>query len=161
MKMSAPQKPRPKRKRAAFTGSAKVTLAALSVLGFIGGWDVLARLDQNKTAQASEPAPVSPASNARVLVQPTPWPTIPPLPELSPIPTLLPTLTTAGQPGDSLAAVQSGQPIAPAAIQIAPAPTLAPLPALAPLPTLPAPPPPPPPPVWTDNGGGGNQSGGS
>jgi hypothetical protein len=158
--MNQSQKPRPKRKRAAFTGSAKVTLAALSVLGFIGGWDVIARLDHHKEAQASEPVPVSPAANARVLAQPIPWPTIPPLPELSPIPTLVPTLTTAGQRGDSLAAAQPGQQIAPAAIQIAPLPTLAPLPALAPLPTLPAPPPPPPPaPVW--NGGGGNQSGGS
>jgi hypothetical protein len=160
MKMSVPQKPRATRKRAAFTGSAKVTLAALSVLGFIGGWDVIARLDHQKEAQASEPAPLSPVVNANRLLQPTFWPTIRPLPELSPIPTLAPTLTTARQLGEALAAGQSGQPIEPAAIQFAPVPTLAPLPALAPLPTLPAPPPPPAP-VWTDSGGGGNRSGGS
>ncbi len=157
--MSTTQKPKPKRKRAAFSGSAKVTLTALSVLGFIGGWDVIARLDNNKEAQASKPAPVNPEANTRLVAQPTPWPTIPPLPELSPIPTLAPTLTTAGLPGSSLTSTQPSLQIEPAAVQIAPVPTLAPLPALAPLPTLPAPPPPPPGPVW--NGGGGNQSGGS
>jgi hypothetical protein len=151
----------PKRKRAKFTNSAKVTLAALSVMGFIGGWDLIARLDTNREAQASgNLPPASPPANEPVII-PTPWPTIPPLAELPLIPTLAPTHTTAGQmastqpgsQGDTLAIPQDNAPA-----QIAPVPTLAPLPTMAPLPTLPPPPPPPPAQTWN---GGGNFSGGS
>jgi hypothetical protein len=152
-----------KRKRVKFTGGAKVTLAALSMISFVGGWDLIARLD-NKEAQASPPSPVD-AQNQLLLPVATPWPTIPPLPNFAPVPTLVPTQTTAQlsdspQPqrqGDTLAGSANAAPL-----QIAPVPTLVPLPTLAPLPAMPQlPPPPPPPPVQTWNGGGGNQSGGS
>jgi hypothetical protein len=162
--MSSRQKP--KRKRAKFTNSAKVTLAALSVMGFIGGWDLIARLDRIKEAEASSSntvtlPPTSPPA-AELIIRPTPWPTITPLPELSAIPTLVPTRTSAGQTastrpssqGDTLTVRQDKAPA-----QIAPVPTLDPLPTLAPLPTMPPPPPPPPAPTW--NGGNGNFSGGS
>jgi hypothetical protein len=153
---------KPKRKRAKFTNSTKVTLAALSVMGFIGGWDFIARLDSNKEAQASSPnagnLPLASSPAAEPIIRPTPWPTVPPLAELAPIPTLVPTRTIDGQVpgslGDTLAVRQDNAPA-----QIAPIPTLAALPTLAPLPTLPPPPPPPPPaPTWN---GGGNFSGGS
>ena len=54
---NSPQKP--KRKRAKFTGSARITLAAVSVAGFVGGWNLIARLEE-KEAQANEPQPVNP-----------------------------------------------------------------------------------------------------
>ena len=152
----------PKRNRATFTTSAKVTVAALSVMGFIGGWDLIARLDRGQEAQASgNLSPASPPATEPIII-PTPWPTIPPLAELPPIPTLAPSRITAeqmaspqpGSQGDTLAVPQDSAPA-----QLAPVPTLAPLPALSPLPTLPPPPPPPAPaPAWSGNG---NFSGGS
>ena len=154
-----------KRKRTKFSGNAKITLAAVSMIGFVGGWNLIARLEHEE-AQANEPQPFNPEpvlQPASLAPTSTPWPAIPPLPELSPIPKLRPTLTTA-QLGDTLTPSQQGDTLKPlldpVAVQVAPLPTLAPPPPLAPLPPLPEPPPPPPPaPAW--NGGGGNHSGGS
>ena len=146
-----------KRKPPKFTGSAKITLAALSVIGFVSSWNLIARLDDNKV-QANEGTPVPPPPPPLPLPPPpgpTPWPTIPLLADIPPIPTLNPTLTTAGQPADLTSAAGA------AAVNVAPAPLqLAPLPTLAPLPEMPAPPPPPPPPPPAP-AGGGNRSGGS
>ena len=139
-----------KRKRTKFTGGAKVTLAALSVISFVGGWDLIARLDWQE-AQAS---PSEAASTANQLPRPTPRPTIAPLTNLPPIPTLPPTQTAdLSQPVqmDSAAASEVSAPV----------PTLTPLPDLAPLPPMPELPPLPPSPVQTWNGGNGNHSGGS
>ncbi len=147
-----------KRRPAKFTGSAKITITALSMLGFVGGWNMIARIEASE-AQAGEPAmaplpsaqPVT--AQAEALPLPTPWPTIAPLPQLAPIPTLVPTLTAAGE-----VAVQV-QPVA--NIELAPM-QLAPLPTMAPLPPIPeAPPPPPPPPPMPVPAGGWQNSGGS
>jgi hypothetical protein len=143
------------------TGGIKATLAALGVITFVGGWNGIARLEQAKEAQASEPSPL-PAPLVASNPTPTPWPAIPPLPEFPPIPTLAPTpagqwvdaTSPAGEQGTTLAG--QNEP----AFQVAALPTLAPWPALAPLPSMPAPPPPPPPPP-SSSGGGGHRSGGS
>jgi hypothetical protein len=143
------------RKRAKFTGGAKITLAAAGILSFVGGWNLIARVEQ-KDVQASEPpAPVPGATLPPAT--PTPWPTIPPLVDLPAIPTLVPTLTTAGFP-----VVESNNPDDEnEGVQAAPLPTLVPLPTLAPLPVLQAPVPPPPPPMPAPSSGSQNQSGGS
>lgn len=145
-----------RKNRRKFTTSTKVTVTALSVLSFIGGWDLIARLE-NQDAQAdalpSTPAPA--LSPTAISLPATPWPTIPPLAELPPIPTLLPTLTTFGQIDASIQPLRGGDSSV-GRIELAPLPVLAPLPTLAPLPPMPAPPPPPAP-----AGGGGNRSGGS
>lgn len=138
--------PRPKRKSNKFTGSAKVTLAALSVTGFIGGWNVIGRLE----AQEEKPAPTPPPQPVLTLPTPIPLPPIVPLPDIAPVPTL------AGQsieiPRDSIPSKETNLTL-PALAEIAPLPTLAPLP------PMPQPPPPPPAPVW--NNSQPNQSGGS
>jgi hypothetical protein len=153
-----------RRKQTKLTGGVKVTLAALSVMSFIGGWDLIARLERTKEAKASGPDLPS-SSLSAVNPTPTPWPTIAPLPEFAVIPTLVPTLVSqaAGSlsPTGSQGSVTAGQnsPV----FQIAPLPTPAPLPTLAPLPVMPAPPPPPPPPQppSSGSGGGSHRSGGS
>lgn len=148
-----------RRKQTKLTGGVKVTLAALSVMSFIGGWDLIARLEQTKEAKAGEPdLPPSPA--IAVNPTPTPWPTIAPLVEFSAIPTLVPTVV--GQGTGSASPTGGQEPVtarqdAPA-FQVASMPTLVPLPTLAPLPAMPAPPPPPP---SSGGGGGGHRSGGS
>lgn len=139
----------PKKKRTKLTTGGKITLTAFSLMGFIGGWNLIAHLDK-PTAQADE-LPPRPASSP-VLPAPTPWPTVPPLVDRQPVPTLLPTRTILGADQPPVSFKPEVQPV-----QIAPLPTLAPLPALAPLPELPAaPPPPPPPPVPNQQWSGGS-----
>lgn len=143
--------------RAKFTTSAKLTLTAFSVMGFIGGWNMIGRMEKqlNPTDEpAPSPSPSLWPTPASLAIPPTPWPTIQPLTELAPIPTLEPAFTNVGQPAQSEAQLDTSTS---ALVQFAPIPTLAPLPALAPLPTIPPPPPPPPP----MSAGGGNHSGGS
>lgn len=145
-----------RRKPAKFTTSARLTLTAFSVMGFIGGWNMIGRMEKQANPPnepAPTPSPLPGPTPASASVSPTPWPTIRPLGQLPPIPTLEPAFTNGGQPaqlGTQLDTSTSSP------VQFAPIPTLAPLPALEPLPTIPAPPPPPPIPAW-----GGNQSGGS
>lgn len=147
-----------KRKPHKFTGRAKMAVAALSILSFVGSWDLIARSDQNYQAQASKPTALLPTAYARPPT-PTPWPAIPSLAEIPPIPTLAPTLTL--QHSTLLANSEQGEALGSnpevALFQPAPVPTLASLPTLAPLPSLPAPPPAPP----IVSAGGGNHSGGS
>jgi len=141
-------------KRTVLTNSAKVTLTAASILSFIGGWNLIARLE-HREAQANESDPnshlpaVTMPTSART--SPTRWPTISPLAEVPPIPTLVPTLTPVGQFGTPVRPAgqnESVDGISGVPIQIAPLPTLAPLPELPALPpALPA--------------GGGHRSGGS
>jgi len=163
-----------KRKPNKVTGSAKITLAALSVATFVGGWNLIAHLE-DKTVPAQEPAPIPPTStpfpisSAPVAPTSTPWPTVAPLPTLPPIAIQNPALPLDIQiaaPAVNIESVpaQVNSQIAPQtaprlAPRIAPLPTLAPLLTLAPLPAMPAPPPPPPPVIW--NGSAGNRSGGS
>lgn len=144
------------RKRAKFTGSAKITLAAASILSFVGGWNLIAHIEQ-KDAQASEP-PTPVPSPTLPPATPTPWPTIPSLADLPAIPTLVPTLTTAGFPIIETTNPNGGNI---EAVQAAPLPTMAPLPTLAPLPVLQAPVPLPPPPPMPVPNGDQHQSGGS
>jgi hypothetical protein len=147
-----------KRKPHKFTGRAKMAVAALSILSFVGSWDLIARSDQNYQAQANKPTPLLPTAYVRPPT-PTPWPAIPSLAEIPPIPTLAPTLTL--QYSTLLANSEQGEVLGlnpeVALFQPAPVPTLVPLPTLAPLPSLPAPPPAPP----IVSAGGGNHSGGS
>ncbi len=150
------------KKRAKFTNSARITLSALSLLGFVGGWNLIGQLEKEDEALASEPvAPPTPvqASVTTNFVPKFPeWPTISPMTEIAPVPTLIPTRTTLGQI-DASFTQDSTLNVEPVLDQIpvaAPVPTLAPLPALAPLPELPSaplPPPPPPPPVQQQSSG--------
>lgn len=144
-----------KRRPAKFSGGAKITLTALSLFGFVSGWNVIARMEASE-AQAGELAATPPSSSPPPVSSlgdtvPTPWPTIPALPELKPVPTLVPTLT--GNGGLNLT-VQPAVKVELAPVQLAPLPTMAPLP---PMPEAPPPPPPPPP----MPAGGWQQSGGS
>lgn len=146
-----------RRRPGKFTASAKITLTAFSVMGFVGGWNLIGRLEKQSTP-AIEPTlnPVSfptPATTAN-RATPTPWPAIPPLPEIPPIPTLDLASANLNQLSGNTPLTNSN----PDTIHIAPIPTLAPLPTPAPLPTIPAPPPPPPPVIMP---AGGNHSGGS
>lgn len=146
-----------RRKPTKFTTTGKITLTAVSVIGFIGGWNAIARLE-NQQAQASEatlsPLPVlTPA--AAIPAAPTPWPTVSPLAALPPIPTLAPQFSTTDvQTGSqAVAGASPANRVQMAPLQLAPLPTLAPLPAV---PQAPPPPPPlPPPPAggWATSGG--------
>lgn len=118
-----------------------MTLAALSLLGFLGGWDTVARFTSRQTKPDNPPP--SPVYRQAPVV-PTPWPTIAPLPTLPPV---TPLASDLGLPIGSDLPLMAGVP------------QLAPLPTLAPLPPLPAPPPLPAMPVIA--AGGGNHSGGS
>jgi len=138
-----------KRKPKGLTAGAKTLLAAFSMLGFIGGWNAIARLEW-QDVQADEPSqPTITPTSTSIRPTPTPWPTIPPLAKIPPIPTLSPALITVGQAANP---VQAGLPDsgpgvgeANAFVQTAPLPTPAPLPTLAPLPPMPELLPPPPP----------------
>ncbi len=136
----------PRKRPQKFTNSARVTLATLSVLSFIGGWNLIGRLEQAE-AQTNEPSAPPPPTPTSLRSTPTPWPTILPLADIPAVPTLLPTLTTSGQQKIDMPAVE----VSP--INLAPLPALAPLPTLAPLPQMPVPPPPPPPVVNNHSGG--------
>jgi|GEM_PF-1681479 len=144
--------------RAKFTTSAKLALTAFSVMGFIGGWNMIGRVEKQLNRNdkpAPAPSPSLWPTPTSITVSPTPWPTIQPLTELPPIPTLVPTFTTVGHPAQSGTQLDTAPSTS---VQFVPIPTLAPLPALE-LPTIPPPPPPPlPPPIPA---GGGNSSGGS
>ena len=148
-------KPEPRRKQQKLTTSARATIAALAVLTFIGGWNLVGYRESQK-AQAAAPPPVS-ALIAAPTPLATPWPTLAPLQPLAPIPTLSPAnpIILTPIPGNRTTLEISTK-------GLAPIPTLAPLPALQPLapmptlPDLPAAPPPPPAPS-----GGGTRSGGS
>ena len=127
---------RQKRKPKKFTGGAKVTLTALSLLGFFGGWNIIGRMENQETlaAQPSDTPSSGPAYALPVLT-PTPWPTIAPLADIPPIPTLQSRLTISGgswQPAVADIAVN----IVPTPLSLEPLPTFAPLP---PMPSMPEP----------------------
>lgn len=146
----------PKRKPAKFTATGKITVTALSLMGFIGGWNVIARFNHS-TAQANEPAQLPAASRPTERPTATPWPTIAPLATLPPLPTLEIKPTALNQPGSSAPAAGPAVKIELAPIQLAPLPTLAPLPAVpaAPIPLTPLPAPP------ASSSSGSHRSGGS
>ena len=129
------------RRQFSLSASAKLTLMMVTVMGFVGGWNFLARLEDRKKLQPNESELIPAQVAMPLLVTPTPWPTVAPLSKSAPIPTLQPTLTTFGQ---YINATQNGNlatQVREVGVEIMPA--LAPLPTLAPLPALPAPPPPP------------------
>ena len=125
-----------KRKPKKFTSSGKVTLTALSLLGFFGGWNAIGRMEYRDTpvAQPSDNANSGPVF-ALPVSTPTPWPTIAPLAIIPPIPTLKSELTTSG---DNLepATADIAANIVPTPINLEPLPTFAPLP---PMPSIPEP----------------------
>lgn len=144
----------------------KISLATLSVLGLVAGWNTIGRVESNSTPTQA----VVVATPMPIVAGATPWPTIAPLTDIprldiQPLPTL--ALMVGLEPqGDSPAS--AGGEMA-AAINNLAMPSLAPMPTLAPLPAMPeyAPPPPPAPvqvaaaPPPPSNGGGGNVSAGS
>ena len=142
-----------RRAPAKFTGSARVTLAAISLIGFVGGWNLIARVEnQEAQADTSPTPPVLPTPSTLAMPTPTPWPAIAPPPELSPVP----TLRSIGNSVANLVPETAPNPVT--SLEIAPV-QVAPLPTMAPLPPVPdAPPPPPPPPPmpadgWQNSGG--------
>lgn len=134
----------------------KITLGTLSVLGLVGGWNLIGREVSQPTADDDVVATVGAIDASAVTfatpapsLRATPWPTIAPLktsPRLAdkPVPTLVVVAVSLGQ---SDAAVDvAGANMSPALLSL---PDVAPLPTLAPLPTMPeyvAPPPAPAPP---------------
>lgn len=145
--------PKTKKPSTKLTHSSRISLTALSLLGLLGGWNMIARLEKQEVqADESTPLPLPVVGPTSIPPSPTPWPTVQPLAELPPIPTLVPTLTTQGQNAVNLAPLPLISLPTPVAL-----PTLAPLPAL----PTPPPPPPPPPPVPIQPAPNWNQSGGS
>lgn len=141
-----------------FTGSARVTLAAFSLIGFVGSWNLIAHVE-NRQAQANGSSLPTLVPTAPVVIvptlTPTPWPTIAPLLEFQPVP----TLNSVANSTIDAAAETAINPVITldiAPIQVAPLPTMAPLPAI---PDMPAPPPPPPPPPPMPAGGWQNSGG--
>ncbi len=156
-----------KRKQASkITKGHKISLATLSVLGVVAGWNTIGRVESsNKAAQAVVLATPEP-----IVAGATPWPTIAPIADIPrldvrPLPTLAFVAGTATQ-NNSLN-VTDGE-MASSVSNLA-MPSMAPLPTLAPLPTMPeyVPPPPPAPvqvaaaPPPPSNGGDNNVSAGS
>ncbi len=144
----------------------KVTMGALGVLGIVGGWNIIGRMESAAAAEVPiveatprpTPRPVPPS--------PTPWPAIQPLvqsPRLQLEP--LPAPAAGGPAGrQPTASAQADQNTA-VSLDLSTLPSAAPLPTLAPLPALPeyVPPPPPPPSQSSakqpSNGGGGGGGG--
>ena len=123
-----------KRKPKKFTSSGKVTLTALSLLGFFGGWNAIGRMEYRDTpaAQPSDNANSGPVF-ALPVSTPTPWPTIAPLADIPPIPTLKsePAMPVGSwEPATGEIAINT----VPTPISLAPLPTFAPLP---PVPSIP------------------------
>ncbi len=142
-----------RRKPRKFSGQAKTIVSAAAVTALIGGWNLIAHLDN---AQATDMAPQPAQNDAAVLQEihlntptPSPWPTLAPL-QIAAIPTLAPR-TALPDGGVSLA--QAGN------VQLPAMALLAPLPDLAPLPSMPSLPPPPS--SGGGGGGGGNNGGGA
>jgi hypothetical protein len=126
----------PKRKPKKFTGVGKITLTALSLLGFFGSWNAIGRMEYQETpaAQPSDNANLKPAL-ASAVSTPKPWPTIAPLADIPPIPTLKSELTTSADQWDPATADIAANSV-PAPISLEPLPTFAPLPAM---PSIPEP----------------------
>ena len=147
------------------TPALKVTMGALSVLGVVGGWNIIGRLEET-------PLPKTLSSRKSLHPTPTPLPPVPhlgrrsshlqrPRLEIKPLPTL--ATSEMGAQADVPGQVAAGS------FDLSAMPSAAPLPTLAPLPSIPeyVPPPPPPPPQVASKpssnggGGGGNTSKGS
>jgi len=125
-----------KRRNQKFTSEAKITITALSLLGFVGGWNLIAH-SENQVQASSD---VNSTQNNIIS-----WPSLAPLPEIPAVPTLVPLEMTFEIDDYEIDEIQ--QMVLP---EIAPLPTLAPLPTPAPLPELP----PMPAPNWNQHSGG-------
>ncbi len=151
-------KPTPRRKQRKMTTGARTAIATFAVLTFIGGWNLVGFVEDQK-ASADSPAPVV-AVTATPTEAPaptiTPWPTLVAIQPLAPIPTIpLPNLIDSTAISSGLTTLDIGS------ADLVPIPTLAPLPALEPLPQMPTLPEPPPPPPAPAPSGGSNKSTGS
>ncbi len=141
-----------RRKPRKFGRQAKTIVSAAAVTALIGGWNLIAHMDN---AQATDAAP-QPAQNDAAVLQaihlhtptPSPWPTLAPL-TIDAIPTLA-TRAALPNAGAALTARSGG-------VQLPAMAVLAPLPDLAPLPSMPSLPPPP---SGGSGGGGSNNNGG-
>ncbi len=151
-----PAKRNPKRGPKKFSGHSKLTLSALSLLGLIGGWNLIANLENsqiNNVSAAQQSPTATLQAPARVINLSGKLPAIAPLPTLPPVPTLRPFTNTAS-PTVAAQPVNIEMPDGNVA-QIVPLPTLAPLP---PMPDLPSPPPIPAAPrsAWNQTHSGGS-----
>jgi hypothetical protein len=143
----------------------KLTIGAFSMLGLVGGWNIIGNLENSTSAKTIDVEEVVSPTPAVVRPTPKPWPTIQPLTrisrlEIKALPTLAGVSPESGT--DSLAQMAGDSEKSfevPAMSSAAAIPTLAPLPALPEY----VPPPPPPPSQSSSNngGGGGNRSTGS
>jgi hypothetical protein len=147
----------------------KVAIGAISLLGLLGGWNVIGNLENSLSAENMNADKLDAPTRQAVRPTPKPWPTIPPLSQIPRLDTSsLPTLAAVGLPetgadsSEDLTAVETIE-----RFELSTMPSAAPIPTLAPLPTLPEYVPPPPPSMAPSNssssngGGGGNRSQGS
>lgn len=156
--MKNTQTPFPKRKALRFDGAAKTVVSALAATTLLGGWNLIAHLDNAQAdakadGAASVTSTVSPTATKPASPPPLRLPTLAPL-TIASVPTL--------QPAPDLAQPRAAAMTNPVVFSAAELPALAPLPTLAPLPSLPNLPPPSAPSGSgsNNNGGGGNTSSG-
>ncbi|MFL7837450.1 MAG: hypothetical protein ACK2T4_00075 [Candidatus Promineifilaceae bacterium] len=157
------------RKNNKITRMDKLTIGALSMLGLVGGWNVIGNMENSTSAKTIDVDEVPTATPPAVRPTLKPWPTIQPLGqtsrlEIKALPTLAAGMLAEG--GTDNADQVGGETAV--TLDLPALPNAAPMPTLAPLPTLPeyVPPPPPPPsqpsqPSSNNGGGGGNKSTGS
>jgi hypothetical protein len=125
-----------KRKPKKFTGGAKVTLTALSLLGFFGSWNAIGRMENPEILVTQPPENPNPGPALTLSIStPTPWPTLAPLADIPPIPTLQSNqMTPAGSWQSATTDIAAKIVSAPPGLE--PLPTFAPLP---PMPSIPEP----------------------
>jgi uncharacterized membrane protein YgcG len=152
MKNGKQQPTRPRAQR--FGGAAKTAVSIAAVATMIGGWNLVAHLDNAQADEADASAAPTPAQVSIALdaAQPTQiaFPTLAPL-VIAPVPTLR-AAPGVLQPVERVAG--DGMPT------LSDLSVLAPLPTLAPLPAMPELPPPPPAPSRSSNGGSQSSNGG-
>jgi hypothetical protein len=144
--MKTTQSPSPKRKAPRFGGAAKIAVSALAATTLLGGWNLIAHLDN---AQADAKAN---NDGATTLLAPISSPMLAPL-TIAPVPTL--------RPASNLALPSAAEIANPAVFTASKLPALAPLPTMASLPNLPPPPSAPSGGELNSRDGGNTSSGGS
>lgn len=137
-KTNKPARERPTK----LSGTSRILMTTLSLGAFIGGWNLIARLEGN-TQDISAAPPVTPTPAAtRITVGPSLWPTIEPLPALPPVPKVAPLSKerlAALLQADSFTGIQAtiSEPVAPVILP-EPAPLPTPVPPPAPINNAPA-----------------------
>jgi len=146
-----------KRKPSRFGASAKTAVSMVAAAALLGGWNLVAHLDNAQADTQADPLTtlsstsltVAPVAAIQSRTTPRALPTLAPL-TIAPVPTLK-IAPGCVQPADAAAGV--------AALALPDLPALAALPTLAPLPSMPNLPPPPPPSSSGDGSNHGNAGG--